>query len=146
MPIWLPPGLLHTAAAPCVITTLLGSCVAVSLWCSDLRVGGMNHYLLPRAPADAEGSMRYGDTSLLLMHTRLRHLGAGRLVARVFGGASIAQLGVERLGAQNVDIARVWLLERGIPIVAEDVLGARARRVQLDLDTGETRVSRVGSS
>ena len=88
--------------------------------------------------------MRYGDTSLLLMLTRLRHLGAHRLVARVFGGASIAQVGVARLGEQNVDIARAWLADKGIPILFEDVLGARARRVELDVETGEVSVSSVG--
>lgn len=145
--VYLPPGMLHAAPAPCVITTVLGSCVAVCLWSSQPRVGGMNHYLLPHGP-NAEGSMRYGDTALALLWTRLLLLGASPdgLEARVYGGAAMAPVEAMRLGRDNVQLARSWLGTHGIAIVDEDVLGNRARRVELDVTTGAVRVGRVGAA
>ena len=144
---YLPPGGLFAAPAPCVIGTLVGSCVAVTLWCPSARVGGMNHYLLPHGP-NAEGSMRYGDTALALLWTRLLLLGASPdgLEARVYGGAAMAPVEAMRLGRDNVQLARSWLGTHGIAIVDEDVLGNRARRVELDVTTGAVRVGRVGAA
>jgi chemotaxis protein CheD len=143
--VWLPPGLLHAGAAPGVITTLLGSCVAVCLWSPEPRVGGMNHYLLPRAP-EREGSPRYGDTAMALLLSRLDLLGGRNLNARIYGGATVARVGALRLGEQNVDIARRFLREQRIRVIDEDVFGEKARRIELDLETGDVRVTVVGAA
>ena len=40
-------------AEPATLVTVLGSCVAVCLWSAEARVGGINHYLVPRSlPSD----------------------------------------------------------------------------------------------
>ena len=49
--VFLLPGEMHFARQPTVISTLLGSCVAVALSDGRRRWGGMNHYLLPDAGA-----------------------------------------------------------------------------------------------
>jgi chemotaxis receptor (MCP) glutamine deamidase CheD len=128
-----------------VITTLLGSCVAVCLWSSDPRVGGMNHYLLPRAP-QREGSARYGDTAMALLLSRLDLLGGRNLSARIYGGATVARVGAMRLGEQNVEIARRFLHDQRIRVIDEDVFGDKARRIELDLETGDVRVTVVGTA
>jgi len=145
--VYLPPGLLHAAIAPCVITTVLGSCVAVCLWDRKRQAGGMNHYLLPRAPAPGERSPRHGDTALDLLLARLEILGSplDELDARVFGGASVLGRGLN-LAEENVAMAYRWLYERAVPVVAEDVLGTAARRIHFDVATGRTRLRKVGES
>ena len=42
------PGELWSGRGAASVRTLLGSCVALTLWHPRLRVGGMCHYLLPR--------------------------------------------------------------------------------------------------
>jgi len=143
--VWLPPGLIHAAPAPCTITTLLGSCVAVCLWSAVPRVGGMNHFLLPRA-AQREGSPRYGDTAMALLLSRMSVLGGSDLVARIYGGAAVAGLGTMRLGEQNVELARRWLHDQRIPVIDEDVFGLAARRIVLDVASGDVAISEVGGA
>ncbi len=46
------PGMVFAKSGDFCITTVLGSCVSVCLWDCVLRVGGMNHFLLPGS-ADA---------------------------------------------------------------------------------------------
>jgi chemotaxis protein CheD len=146
--VYLPPGGMYAGPAPCVIKTILGSCVSVTLWSPRLAVGGMNHFLLPRGGTRGEGSTRHGESALDLLLLRLGVLGARPelLEARVYGGATIvtALADAATLGARNVEVARTWLDERGIPIVDEAVLGRLARRVQFDVETGEASAVTVG--
>jgi chemotaxis protein CheD len=146
--VYLPPGLLFAATAPCVISTVLGSCVAVSLWSRRLECGGMNHYLLPRGAAmGGESSARFGETALDLLLARMQALGAHahELEARVYGGASVVPTltSTAHLGEQNVEVARRFLGELRIPVVDECVLGRSARRVIFDIATGDARVVRL---
>jgi chemotaxis protein CheD len=147
--VYLPPGLLYAAGPPCVIRTVLGSCVAVCLWSPRLSVGGMNHYMLPRGGGEPEASPRFGETALVLLLARLHALGAatGELEARIYGGASVvpALRNVAHLGEDNVVVARQWLRLTHIPVVDEDVLGGTARRVLFDVATGHAHVTRLGS-
>ena len=147
--VYLPPGLLHATAERCAIRTVLGSCVAMCLWAPRLAVGGMNHFLLPRG-SGPEASPRFGETALVLLLARLHALGSSTagLEARVYGGASVLQMppvgGGPGLGEQNVEVARRFAWQHGIPIVDEDVLGQSARRVIFDVATGQAHVVRLG--
>ena len=74
--IFLHPGEYVMAGALCRITTLLGSCVAITLWHPARRVGAMSHFLLasrgPRKRNQLDG--RYGDEALALMLEQLTRL------------------------------------------------------------------------
>jgi chemotaxis protein CheD len=147
--VYLPPGLLYAGGPPCVISTVLGSCVAVCLWSPRLSVGGMNHYMLPRGGGEPEASPRFGDTALVLLLARLHALGAhtSELHARIYGGASViaALRAASHLGEENVVLARQWLLVERIRVVDEDTLGGSARRVLFDVATGHAHVTRLGA-
>jgi chemotaxis protein CheD len=41
------PGQWHFGPEQITVKTLLGSCVALTLWHPQRRIGGMCHYLLP---------------------------------------------------------------------------------------------------
>ena len=87
--IYLYPGQLSASADPAEITTLLGSCVAVALFDPKTQMGGLNHYLLPEAPAGEETNPRYGSAAIALLRESLRQLGASpqRLQAKIYGGS-----------------------------------------------------------
>lgn len=146
--VYLTPGLLYAAPAPCRIATILGSCVTLCLWSPRLLVGGANHFVLPRGPG-GEASPRYGDTALPLLLARLGALGAvaSELQARIYGGAAVLKHALPSaadLGDQNVQLAERWLAEMAIPIVERDVRGHHARHVLFDVSTGRAVVKRVG--
>ena len=87
--VYLHPGQFTVAVAPCTITTILGSCVAVCLFDPVARIGGLNHFLLPRAPGK-NNSLRFGNVAVPRLIEAMVECGAvkRRLQAKVIGGAS----------------------------------------------------------
>jgi chemotaxis protein CheD len=141
--VYLLPGTSHCARRPAVVTTVLGSCVAVCLWDSVTHAGGMNHYLLPHAPP-GDISERFGDVANERLIGRMIQLGARRenLRAKVFGGASVLAVEAEgrSVGEANVEVALEQLRRHRIPIVVRRTGGRRGRLIRLFTDTGEVEL------
>ncbi|MFT3850959.1 MAG: chemotaxis protein CheD [Propionivibrio sp.] len=118
------------------LSTLLGSCVAVCLFDPALRIGGINHFMLPEM-----GRSKYGDVNSLLsgnfaMETLLNALlGRGarkaRLQAKAFGGGTIidSDAGTPNIGQRNASFAKEWLQREGIPLLSSDFLGPWSRKI-----------------
>ncbi|HEY0787023.1 MAG TPA: chemotaxis protein CheD, partial [Thermoanaerobaculia bacterium] len=92
--VYLQPGQWVAMATPATITTILGSCVAVCLWEPQLRIGGMNHFMLPYETGRVTGSPRFGDVAIRQLLTKLVALGArpSALEATVVGGACVMEV------------------------------------------------------
>jgi chemotaxis protein CheD len=147
--VYLTPGALYVGSAPCLISTLVGSCVAVTLWSPRLKVGGMNHYLLPRQ-ARGEKSPRYGETALEMLLAKMEMLGcrAPEVETRIYGGAAVlatASPGIP-LGEQNVVAAWRFARAHSLHVVDEQSGGKVARRLVLDVETGGVHVRTVGAT
>ncbi len=143
--VYLHPGLLVASAEPCQVTTILGSCVAVCLWDAGTGVGGINHFLLPHFAGRGAGSPRFGNVAMQQLVDEVLAAGATRpgLRARAFGGASVLESlrGPNgTLGPKNVELARRFLRDAAIPLVGEDVLGDRGRRLTFRTDDGSVVV------
>nr|WP_228530912.1 MULTISPECIES: GAF domain-containing protein [Myxococcaceae] len=155
--VYLHPGELYSAAAASgavEVSTILGSCVAVCLWDSRLRVGGVNHYLLPTSPGGPDAAPhRYGDGAIPALVDALQALGSRRsqLQAKVFGGASVgagpgAAEAANGVGARNVQQALRMLAVAGIPVVEEGVGGSRSRKLRFRLSDGVASVKVLGGA
>jgi len=146
---YLEPGRLLVSTEPCTLRTILGSCVSVCLYDPELRMGGMNHFMLPRAPSSNETSFRYGDRALAGLVERLLRLGSepGRLCASVFGGANVLSNMSEmtHLGHGNAEYALDWLADAGIWVVTSDLLGSVGRRLDFHIGNGKTSVRLLGA-
>jgi chemotaxis protein CheD len=145
---FLGPGQVHCATVPTVVSTVLGSCVAVCLWDRAARVGGMNHFVLPHHNQHGLNP-RFGDVAIdELVHAMLR-LGcdAGRLRAKVFGGATVLPFGRigDTVGSQNVLVALESLRACGIPVIARRTGGRSGLLIRLHTGTGEVLLRRLGS-
>jgi chemotaxis protein CheD len=131
-----------------MITTLLGSCIAVCLRDPVARVGGMNHFLLSEPRKDARVSaadlQRYGIHAMELLINELMKLGAlkPRLRAQVYGGANI-MAGLGAIGTGNAAFARQFLKTEGIAIGHVDVGGVSARKVEFLAYDGKARCTLV---
>lgn len=135
------PGKLAASATPCRITTILGSCVAVSLHDPAAGVGGINHFLLPRAPR-GEVSARFGDHALPQLLDAVERLGARRerLVAKVVGGACVLDAFRDKtthLGNQNVLMAFETLHLMRLPVMMAETGGSKGRHVTFHPHTGD---------
>ena len=141
---FLHPGQICIASEPCLVTTIVGSCVALCLWDPVRRIGGAAHYLVATGNGNGQASCRYGDVAIRTLLQKMAELGCqpSFLRAHVFGGACMFDaLRDHNLGATNVEIARLLLAENGIPIVTEQVGGKRGRKVVFRTSNGalETR-------
>ena len=132
------------------LSTLLGSCVAVCLFDPALKVGGINHFMLPEM-----GRSKYGDVDSLLsgnfaMEALLNALltkGAKkvRLQAKAFGGGTIIDTdgGSLSIGMRNANFAREWLAREGIPLLSSDFLGPWSRKIIFLPTTGDAFCKRM---
>ncbi len=138
------PGELFVSSEGHLVSTVLGSCVAVFLFDAGLRVGGANHFLLPFWIGGDRSSPRFGSTAMELLVERLEAVGcaAADLTAKVFGGASVlgSPDGETSIGRKNVRLARRFLDERRIPVVGESVGGFRGRKIIADTGSGNVWV------
>lgn len=128
-----------------VMTTLLGSCIAVCLHDPVARLGGMNHFLLGATPAEDRRTsrhdlQRYGVHAMEVLINALMVRGAERtrLKAHCYGGADVV-LGFGKIGTQNAAFTRRVLAAECIPVVHEDLGGRTARRVEFMPHAGKAR-------
>ena len=118
------------------LSTLLGSCVAVCLFDPLLKIGGLNHFMLPDM-----SNKKFGDEDAQLsgnfaMEALLNGLlGKGakkvRLQAKAFGGGTIIDTDSQSLsiGMRNARFAKEWLAREGIPLTSSDFLGPWSRKI-----------------
>jgi chemotaxis protein CheD len=142
-PIFLVPGTICCSAEPAVVTTILGSCVAVCLFDRRRRVGGMNHYLLPRQRGEQD-SPRYGDVAFRQLLAAMTRLGCkeGDLRAKVFGGAAVLPFAsqADTVGTQNVVVALEVLRQHAIPVLARRTGGQRGLYLRFHTAIGRVLV------
>ncbi|OYU69125.1 MAG: chemotaxis protein CheD [Alphaproteobacteria bacterium PA2] len=115
-----------------VLTTILGSCVAVCLRDVANGIGGMNHFLLPEGPSDGTGeSRRYGAFAMELLINDVLKMGGMRrnLEGKLFGGARMSS-GLTDIGAKNAAFAEQFMADEGIDVVSRSLGGFEARRIQ----------------
>jgi len=134
-------------------TTGLGSCVGLTLFDKDARVGGMAHIMLPDSRIARDGALnkaKFADTAIPELVSRMERLGAsvGRMVAKMAGGAQMFAAGPNmaewmRIGPRNVDMCRAVLSDLRIPVVAEDTGGNIGRTIELCCVTGILTVRSV---
>jgi chemotaxis protein CheD len=130
-----------------VMTTLLGSCIAVCLHDPLAGVGGMNHFLLAETTDGVrfeDEAMRYGAYAMEVLINDLMKLGASRdrLEAKIFGGAKMFEA-LNDVGVANAGFAKRFLQDEGIPVTGVSVGGRRARRVEFWPATGRARQREV---
>ncbi|SMO57949.1 chemotaxis protein CheD [Saccharicrinis carchari] len=137
------PSSLFVSKEPHLVKTILGSCVAVCLWDSKLKIGGINHFMLPTWNGNDLASPKYGNIAIDKLIDRLLFLGSKseNLQAKIFGGGEIMHTGNAKtmIGERNIRIAHLMLDERKIPVVASSTGGSRGRKIIFFTDTGEVR-------
>jgi chemotaxis protein CheD len=148
------PGDFYVTQEDEVLDTVLGSCVAACIRSPRLRMGGMNHFMLPRPSGagadtwdDVRGrATRYGTASMEQLINRILSRGAtrGELEVKVFGGARVLAAMTD-VGNHNVSFVHEFLKNEGLKVTAEDVGDTCPRHVQYFPSTGKVRVRHLGA-
>jgi chemotaxis protein CheD len=149
--LFLQPGEYFVGDAGFRVRTLLGSCVSVTLWHAERRIGAMSHFLLPRRGATRPGppDARYGEEALALMVEELAAMGiaAASCQAKIFGGGDMfpqhARRQAPKVGRHNGEAARGLLQAHGIPVVSESLFGVGHRQIAFSIGSGDVWVRQM---
>jgi chemotaxis protein CheD len=132
------------------MSTLLGSCVAVCLFDPLLKIGGINHFMLPDMGRSRHGdvdSMLSGNFAMEALLNALLTKGAKkvRLQAKAFGGGTIIDTdsGSLSIGMRNANFAKEWLAREAIPLRSSDFLGPWSRKIIFLPFSGEAFCKRL---
>jgi len=110
--------------------TLLGSCVAIMFYDKQMKIKGMNHFLLP-ATENSNEDMKYGLYSVEAMLNEMYKLGCNKsnMAAKISGGADIMNIGSlsKSIGHRNVEFAHTFCRSEGFRIISDHTRGNDGR-------------------
>ncbi|MGE4504147.1 MAG: chemotaxis protein CheD [Desulfovibrionaceae bacterium] len=149
-----PRVFLHTGdcfvgVQPTLVTTVLGSCVAVTLFCPERAICAVCHAFLPDSrestrPGRDPQPCRYANDAVENMLSTMTRLGAdpARLQVKIMGGSNGLGGGPSgggrfNIGARNVAMAQSVLEAHGVKVADTHVGGNRGRKIHLLTHTGE---------
>lgn len=137
------PATLFASNTPSMVSTILGSCVAVCLYDTVLQIGGINHFMLPLWNGQGLPSPKYGNIAIEKLLEKMYQMGSQKknLKAKVFGGGEVIETNIKQfnIGERNIEIALQLLAEYKIPIIAQSVGGKLGRKIEYNTATGEIR-------
>lgn len=145
--IYLEPGGFYFGGPDVRVRTLLGSCVAMTLWHPRLRMGGIAHFMLPsrsrpRRVGEALDA-RYADDVMELFCERVRALRTKAVdyEVKLFGGGNMFPHMVRvkdcsDVSCRNVQAAHRLVSEHGFTLKAEHLGGSGHRSLIFDLRDG----------
>jgi len=146
---FLKPGYIYLAAEPTMISTVLGSCVAVSLHDKLNHTGCMNHIVHPLLTEDVPATAMYAKPATIHMIRMFKESGSNldNVEAQVFGGAAHpgATGDLAKTGENNLEIAEQLLMNYGINVVGRDVGGNQGRKVVVNTSNGEVIIAKVNN-
>jgi chemotaxis protein CheD len=162
--VFLCAGDFHFGSGIVRLKTVLGTCIAISMWHPQRRIGGLCHFMLPtRTSTGAQAPPGlYADEVMELFVGAVRKNDSkpAEYIVKVFGGGNMfpdradarrcpgvgctdaRRSACVHVGCQNVAAAHRLLALRGFSILSEDVGGDGSRQILFDLDDGNVWVSR----
>ena len=131
-----------------MMTIGLGSCIGLTLYDPNLRMGAMVHIMLPESAGRTDRPGKYVDTAVPLLVKELVALGCKNrsIVAKIAGGACMFEyFGTNlNIGERNAGKVRILLQEHNIQLAAEDVGGKFGRSVTfLPANDGKVTIRRA---
>lgn len=135
------PGGFYFGRDEDLIYTLLGSCVAVTMWHPRLHIAGMCHVILPTR-GNEESSTRYANCAIKEFVEAVNKFGTrpSEYEVGVYGGGNMFPALNKHydtlIGVKNFKEVERLLLATGFTIKFKDVGGEVARKLTLNRMTG----------
>lgn len=138
---------------PGALTTLgLGSCIGICLYDPRTKVIGMAHIMLPSSKTIRNNSniAKFADTALDKLIDDMKSEGANvrKLVGKIAGGAQMFKFSTSsdmmKIGLRNAEAVKSILIEKRIPILANDTGGNFGRTIEFYSDSGKLLIKTIG--
>ena len=145
-------GATSVSNSPNILRTIIGSCVAICLYDSKQKIGGLSHIMLPTSQLNSSFKKKYADTAIPILVKELEMSGVkkGNMVAKLVGGASMFNLSenskMSKIGRDNVSKVTEILNQYDIKIIARDVGGNNGRTIDFFLENGDIKIKSIGKT
>jgi len=140
-----------TAAPHVILSSGLGSCVVVTLYDTERKLGGLAHIMLPDSSSlnGYHPPYKCADTAIATLTKELRSMRASprNMVAKLVGGAKMFLSSDDfspGVGKQNITSVKRILKQKRIPVIGENTGGNYGRNVEFYLDSGKVMVRAIG--
>jgi chemotaxis protein CheD len=140
--------------APASIITVLGSCVAITMYDPKLRLGAICHAALPKCLDQQchSNCCKPGKHVACAVRVMLRQFARqgirpNDIQVKIFGGAEMFAAQNNKtplfaIGSMNDEAARRALQQEGLIVQAMDTGGTSKRKVTFDMSTGKVMVEK----
>jgi chemotaxis protein CheD len=146
--IYLKPGELVITEEPVVVTTILGSCVAVTMFHQPTGMAAICHAMQPSGHGSK--SFKFVDTAVhyMVKFFHNQKISRNEIETKLFGGAEMfrsVQPKVRDLsvGWQNVSAACQYVQTYGLILKSSDTGGKRGRKLLFTTDTGTVYLKKM---
>ena len=149
------PGEFYMTTKNVAIATTLGSCISACIWDKSIRIGGMNHFMLPITNKEAHevnwgkraktaDATRYGNFAMEHLINSILKSGGRRtnLRAKLFGGAKVLNQ-MSDVGQKNIDFSLAYLEQEEIIIESSDIGNIYPRKVIFEPYSGRVLIKRL---
>jgi len=140
-----------TRAPHIILSSGLGSCVVVTLYDAERKMGGLAHIMLPDSNSlnGYHPPYQFADTAIATLIKELRTMRATPqgMVAKLVGGAKMFLSSDDSnpgIGGQNIISVKCILKRKRIPVIGENTGGNYGRSVEFYLDSGKVTVKAIG--
>lgn len=146
--VFLHPGELHFGGKR-RLRTLLGSCISVTVWHPERRIGGMCHFMLPGGkPGATHLDGRYAEDALQWLADQIRAMNTdpAEYETKAFGGSTMHETRCPshiNVANRNVESARRLIAAHNFHLKREHLAGHGHRNIIFDLDSGDVWVKHV---
>lgn len=153
--IYLHPGELCFSNKGVVVTTILGSCVAITMHNKYVGLGMISHCMLPYCKNGLKGCdscpdiFKYVDCTILRMIEKFNSIGIKKedIEIKIFGGADVLKnqnklSNTQSVGAQNIKAALNTLEKFNLKVISYDTGGQKGRRIFFHTDTGDVYIKK----
>ncbi len=159
--IYLRPCEIYFTDKPALVSTVLGSCISVTMFNASSGTSAICHGMLPQCRTNEVhscGNMKcselhkYVDCSIRIMINKMKASGIKRsdIEVKIFGGSEM--VAVKRrtsdwktVGQENIMTATSLIYKEKLNLVSYDVGGTAGRKILFNTKTGEVFMKRVNN-
>ncbi|MDQ1276115.1 MAG: chemotaxis protein CheD [Euryarchaeota archaeon] len=128
-------------------TSGLGSCLGITLYDRQEKIGGLLHTMLPNIK-DAklkDNPAKFTDAGIEYLLDEIIKRGGSRekLEAKIVGGAGMFENSHLNIGERNIKSARETMRKLGLSVIAEDTGKKYGRTVILDTFNGDLLIKTI---
>jgi chemotaxis protein CheD len=154
--VYIHPGEACFSSNPIVVSTVLGSCLSVTMFSGKIKYAGISHCQLPYCRKtgqdcnDCKDPYKFVNCTIVQMIRKFEKLQIPRkeIEVKIFGGADVLKTfsGERReptIGRQNIQSALETLDRNNMSASVSDVAGIQGRKIIFFTETGEIFLNRM---